>query len=78
MTVSPQNQVSANVLTLVETLWLCCKEFSHTAQSQPPQWGAPAALAGAASMPEVKTEAMDMDLRPKKVWTSVTRFFHFF
>ncbi|KAK3791030.1 hypothetical protein RRG08_030200 [Elysia crispata] len=62
----PKNQVSANVLTLVETLWLCCKEFSHTAQSQPPQWGAPAALAGAASMPEVKTEAMDMDLRPKK------------
>lgn len=64
----PKNIVSTNVLTLVETLWLCCREFVSVVQPEPQQWGAPAAAASgsANSGSGTKLEPMDTDMRPKR------------
>ncbi|GFN78096.1 integrator complex subunit 5 [Plakobranchus ocellatus] len=60
----PKMQVAANVLTLLETLWLCCREGAQaSSRTSHPQWGAPASAAGAAA--DVKIELMDTDLRIK-------------
>ncbi|RUS91715.1 hypothetical protein EGW08_000541 [Elysia chlorotica] len=66
----PKSQVSANVLALVETLWLCCREFPQATQAQLPQWGAPASGLEAGAAPEVKAPVMDTDMRPKQATVS--------